>query len=303
MSIRVFLTGVAMGAADVVPGVSGGTVAFISGIYFRLLNAIRSAPVAVGVLFSQGIKAAWERVDGSFLLVLFAGIVVSVISLARLITWLLAEYPTCIWGFFFGLILASSVYLGTQVRWRWYVTALFMLGLGIALMIAEIRPSEIEATQWVIFGSGAIAICAMILPGISGSFILLIIGMYPTVMAAIKSFDLAFIAVFAGGCLLGLLAFSHVLSFLIARFKDAVLGLLTGFLAGSLVMVWPWQHTVESYIKSDGRVVALQTDNVLPASYAELVQREPYTALVLALVVVGAALVYGLARVGPPEQH
>ena len=294
--LRIFLTGIAMGAADVVPGVSGGTVAFISGIYFRLLNAIKSVPSAVPVLFKQGLVPAWTHIDGTFLAVLGVGIIGSVLSLARVLTWLLVQYPTCLWGFFFGLIAASSVYLGMQVRWRLVVGTLLLLGVVGALAVGELRPSEIEPTGWVIFFSGAVAICAMILPGISGSFILLMIGMYPAVLGALKSFDLVFVAIFSSGCLVGLLGFSHFLSYMIERYRDAVLGLLTGFLAGSLLMVWPWQHATEWYEKSDGRVVSLQTENLMPGTYAELSQQEPHTLLVVLLAIVGVALVFGLSR-------
>lgn len=299
--LRLFLTGAAMGAADVVPGVSGGTIAFISGIYFRLLNAIRSVPSAVAVLFKEGFAAAWAQIDGAFLAVLGSGIALSILSLARVISWLLANYPSAVWGFFFGLIIASCIYLGAQVKWRWQDCVFLLAGVAIAILIGNIRPSEIEATTATVFFSGAIAICAMILPGISGSFILLIIGMYPTVINALKSFDLAFIAVFASGCLVGLLGFSHVLSYLITRFRAPVLALLTGFLAGSLAMVWPWQRVVESYEKSDGRVVALRTENLMPNEFAQLTGQDPYTLTVVGLMAFGVVLVLLMSKLGSAE--
>lgn len=298
--LRIFLTGLAMGAADVVPGVSGGTIAFISGIYLRLLNAIRSVPSALPVLFRDGIKAAWNYVDGQFLLILGSGIIISVLSLARLITWLLATYPTVVWAFFFGLIIASSVYLASQVRWRWQEAFMLVFGVLFALGVGEIRPTELEPTTAIIFFSGALAICAMILPGISGSFILLIIGMYPAVMAALKGFDLVFIAVFAGGCLCGLLGFSHLLAWLLERFKDPIIAMLTGFLAGSLMLVWPWQHAVDTYTKPDGRVVTLASENVLPSAYAQLTSQDPQTAIAVGLMLLGGVLVFALSRLAPP---
>lgn len=295
--LRTYLIGLAMGAADVVPGVSGGTIAFISGIYQRLLDAIRAFdPRALQLLAREGVAAFWRRIDGSFLLVLLAGIVTSVLLFARLITVALANYPTCVWAFFFGLVVASSWFLARQVRWRAVTCLLFLAGLAIALMIGELRPTQLEAQPVIIFGSGALAICAMILPGISGSFILLLLGMYSTVLQALHEFDLGFIAIFVAGCGVGLLSFSHVLGYLLSRFHNQTLALLTGFLAGSLSMIWPWQQVISSYVKDDGRTVALQTQNVLPADYALLTQQEPYTMAALALAVMAVLLVLGLEK-------
>ncbi len=297
--LRTFLVGLAMGAADVVPGVSGGTIAFISGIYERLLDAIRAVnPVSVQLIFRVGFAAFWRRIDGTFLLTLLAGIITSVFLFARFITVALATYPTCVWAFFFGLIVASTWYLGRQVGWRYVTGGLFLAGLAIALAIAEMRPSELDVQPLIIFGSGALAICAMILPGISGSFILLLLGMYSNVLRALHEFDLGFVAIFAAGCGVGLLSFSHLLGYLLHRFHSQTLALLTGFLAGSLVMVWPWQHVLSSYVKEDGREVALQTQNVLPADYVALTQQEPYTLAAIGLAAFAVLLVLGLERLG-----
>ncbi len=297
--LRTFLIGLAMGAADVVPGVSGGTIAFISGIYQRLLDAIRAInPASVQLLLRVGFSAFWRRIDGNFLLALLAGIITSVFLFARVITLALTNYPTCVWAFFFGLIVASTWYLGRQVGWRLVTGGLFIVGLAIALGIAELRPSELDVQPLIIFGSGALAICAMILPGISGSFILLLLGMYSNVLQALHDLDFGFVAIFAAGCAVGLLSFSHVLGFLLHRFHSQTLALLTGFLAGSLVMVWPWQHVLSSYVKDDGREVALQTQNVLPATYAELTQQDPYTLAAIVLAAFAVLLVLGLERLG-----
>lgn len=301
--LKIFLTGMAMGAADVVPGVSGGTIAFISGIYERLLAAIRAVhPRLFSVLMKQGIGSVWQQVDGTFLLVLLAGIGTSVAALARVITYLLQVYPTSVWAFFFGLILASSIYLATQVRWSVFVAVFFVAGLVAAVLISDIRPTELDATPWIIFGSGAIAICAMILPGVSGSFLLLMMGMYATVLDAIKGFDLAFIAIFASGCACGLLGFSHLLGYLLQNFRAQVLALLTGFLSGSLLMVWPWQHATSTFTKSDGRIVTLTSERVLPQVYAQLSGQEPSTLLACLCALLGVVLVGLLARVAPSEE-
>jgi putative membrane protein len=300
--LKIFLTGMAMGAADVVPGVSGGTIAFIAGIYERLLNAIRSVrPELISVLMKDGIPAVWQKIDGTFLVVLLAGIGTSVLALARLITYLLATYPSAVWGFFFGLILASSIFLAREVRWNAVIAAFFLAGVGIALYIATIRPTDLEPTTLIIFGSGAIAICAMILPGVSGSFLLLLMGMYATVLDAIKGFDFGFIAIFAAGCACGLLGFSHFLGYMLQHFRAQVLSVLTGFLAGSLLMVWPWQHATSTYTKSDGRVVTLEAERVMPGQFAELTQQDPMTLVTCVCAVVGVALVGMLARLGPAD--
>ncbi|MGI9294852.1 MAG: DUF368 domain-containing protein, partial [Pseudomonadales bacterium] len=199
-------------------------------------------------------------------------------------------------AFFFGLILASSGFLARQVSWRAITGLLFLAGLFIALVIGELRPTQLEVQPLIIFGSGALAICAMILPGISGSFILLLLGMYGNVLQALHQFDLGFIAIFATGCGVGLLSFSHVLGFLLSRFHGQTLALLTGFLAGSLSMVWPWQQVISSYVKDDGRTVALQTQNVMPSDYAAMTQQEPYTLVALALAALAVLLVLGLER-------
>ncbi len=295
--LRTFLIGLAMGAADIVPGVSGGTIAFISGIYQRLLDAIRAInPVSAQLLLRVGVAAFWSRIDGTFLLVLLGGIITSVFLFARLITVALANYPTCVWAFFFGLIVASTWFLARQVGWRFVTGGLFLLGLAIALVIGELRPTELDVQPLIIFGSGALAICAMILPGISGSFILLLLGMYSNVLEALHEFDFGFVAIFAAGCGVGLLSFSHILGFLLHRFHSQTLALLTGFLAGSLAMVWPWQHVLSSYVKDDGRTVALQTQNVLPADYAALTQQDPYTLVAIVLAVFAVLLVLGLEK-------
>lgn len=291
-----------MGAADVVPGVSGGTIAFIAGIYERLLNAIRSVrPELITVLMKEGLPAAWQRLDGTFLIVLLTGIASSVLALARVITYLLAAYPSAVWGFFFGLILASSIFLAREVRWNAVIAMFFLAGVGFALFIATIRPTDLDATPLVIFASGAVAICAMILPGVSGSFLLLLMGMYATVLDALKGFNLEFIAIFAAGCACGLLGFSHFLGYMLQHFRAQVLSVLTGFLAGSLVMVWPWQHATSSYTKSDGRVVTLSAEKVMPGQFAELTQQDPMTLITCLCAVLGLALVAAMGRLGSAD--
>jgi len=222
-----YAKGMAMGAADVVPGVSGGTVAFITGIYDELLRSISAVPYAVGPLLRGRFAEAWKTANASFLLVLFAGILTSILSLARLITYLLEEHPIPVWSFFFGLILVSVHLVGKEIQRRNLSRLVsFCLGIGFAYWITVAAPVQWGSSSLSLFFAGAIAICAMILPGISGSFILVLLGLYPVVLGAVKGFDLGVMAVFAAGCLVGLLSFAKFLSWLLKRWRDLTLAFL-----------------------------------------------------------------------------
>lgn len=269
--IVLMLKGAAMGAADVVPGVSGGTIAFISGIYEELLTAISNFNLeALRILKNNGIKAAWKHIHGSFLVALLLGIGISVFSLAELIKYLLETHPVLIWSFFFGLVLASIWLVGKQIKSKSIATiVLFVIGAVVAYWITTLQATTKVDASWYFFLSGAIAICAMILPGISGSFILLLLGSYHAVIEAIHDRDFKLIAIFAAGCVVGLLSFSHVLKWLFKRFKSATLAVLTGFLLGSLNKIWPWKMNIGNaplVIHSDGREEWLQT-NVSPMNF------------------------------------
>jgi putative membrane protein len=239
----IFLRGMLMGAADVVPGVSGGTMAFITGIYDRLLGAISAVDLAwLRLLFRGRLRAAFEAVDGLFLLTLLAGIATSVATLAHLITWLLAQYPVLLWSFFFGLIAGSAVVLVRHVRgWTAPVATALLAGAAAAAAIALSPAVSLDGGMPGLFVAGFLAICAMILPGVSGSFILVLLGMYSTVLGAVSSFDVAALGVFAAGAASGLLLFARLLHWLLARYHQPCMALLTGFLAGSLLTVWPWK--------------------------------------------------------------
>lgn len=302
--LMIYLKGLAMGAADVVPGVSGGTIAFITGIYERLIQAIRSVNVsAIKLFFSGQWKAFWAHIDGSFLLVLFAGIATSILSLARVISWLLETHTVLVWSFFFGLIIASIVYILRSIKQRNAITWLLLLaGAGLALYIGMARPAEVEVTTSYLFICGAIAICAMILPGISGSFILVLLGAYGFVLNAVSNFDFVTLAMFMLGCVMGLLVFTHVLGWLLNRYHDAVLGLLTGFLAGSLYLVWPWKQVLETYTSSSGKIKPLVQENVSPLAYGELTGHDPQLVLCVLLVIGGLVLVLGLERLAGQDQ-
>lgn len=261
--------GLAMGAADVVPGVSGGTVAFITGIYEELIATISSVNFGVlKTLRKEGVAAAWNSINGNFLVALFIGIGISIVSLSRFITYLLDNHPVLLWSFFFGLIVASVFVVGKQVK-RWNNLAILgiIAGTAVSYFITELPPAKSSSELWFIGLSGMIAICAMILPGISGSFILLLLGSYKTILTAVKEADLMKIAVFAGGCIIGLLAFSKALNWMFKRFHDLTVAILTGFLIGSLNKIWPWKETVSWRENSAGEQIPFIQQNILPQSY------------------------------------
>jgi len=298
--IAVFLKGVAMGAADVVPGVSGGTIAFISGIYQRLLDAIKSVnPFALKILFQQGVSAFWRSIDGTFLCVLFAGIVTSLVSLARLISYSLDNQPILVWSFFFGLVLASIIYILRQLSsWRWQEVAALIIGTSMALFVSVATPASLPAQWWMLMLAGAIAICAMILPGISGSFILLLMGMYSVFIDALKNLDILLLGSFAVGCAIGLMLFSHLLSWLLHHYKGPMLALLTGFLIGSLNVIWPWKQVISTMVDRHGDIVPMVQKNVLPIQF-EVITGTPHQLLLsIILMVCGIILVLGLEKIG-----
>ena len=268
--IIVSLKGMAMGAADVVPGVSGGTIAFISGIYEELLNSISSFKFSlINVLKNEGIKVVWKKINGSFLLALFIGICFSVLSLAKLIETLLENHPILIWSFFFGLVLASIIYIAKQIKlWNIKCYLYLIFGLIFAYYITTLNPVITQnSSPWFLFLAGMIAICAMILPGISGSFILVLLGAYKPILNAINTKDFFSIIIFMAGAVLGLLTFSRVLKWLFSKYKNYTLALLIGFIAGSLNKIWPWKETISWRTNSKGIEVPFTTTSVSPFSF------------------------------------
>ena len=260
------LKGIAMGAADVVPGVSGGTVAFIVGIYEELINSIKSInPTNLKLLFSLRIAEFWKAINANFLLALVSGIAISIFSLAKLITYLLENEPVLVWAFFFGLVLSSTYFVAkTITQWDWKTYLFFVIGTVGAYFITVATPTETPNNLFFIFLCGAIAICAMILPGISGSFILVLLGKYFYIMSAVKSLDIVVMLVFICGAFIGITSFSNVLSFLLRRFHNTTIATLAGFMIGSLNKVWPWKETVETYVDSHGHIKPLVEENILP---------------------------------------
>ncbi|MDG3085861.1 DUF368 domain-containing protein [Vibrio hannami] len=288
--ISTFFKGMAMGAADVVPGVSGGTIAFITGIYDTLLESIRRVnPKLLGILKDQGLKAAFTHINGFFLISLFSGIIVSILTLAKLISWLLVTHPIPTWSFFFGLILVSVYHILKQVDKKDLIRGVFMLiGIGFAYAITVLKPLEMDPTNINIVIAGAIAICAMILPGISGSFILLLIGMYAPILGAAKSMQIDILLLFVVGCVVGLLSFSHLLSWLLKSFRDTTLMFLTGLMIGTLPKIWPWKETLTWRTNSHGEQVPLLQHNLLPSDF-ETITSQP-SQLVIAIVMMSCAI-------------
>ncbi|RDL34946.1 DUF368 domain-containing protein [Photobacterium damselae] len=293
-----FLKGMAMGAADVVPGVSGGTIAFITGIYDTLLESIRRInPKLISILKEKGLKGAFEHVNGAFLIALFAGILTSIFTLARFITWMLHTHPIPLWSFFFGLIIVSVIHMFKQVD-RWALTRFIavILGAAFAYGITVVNPVSMDPTPVNIVIAGAIAICAMILPGISGSFILLLLGMYAPILGAAKSMDVVTLGLFAMGCVVGLLTFSHVLSWILRNYRDIALTFLTGLMIGTLGKIWPWKETLTWRINSHGEQVPLVEQNLSPFNFEHVTGQPALLGYAIVAMILGIAIVWGLEK-------
>ncbi|RUO23086.1 DUF368 domain-containing protein [Aliidiomarina iranensis] len=275
------IKGIAMGTADIVPGVSGGTLAFILGIYERFLGALTSFNmIAVRLLLRGKFKNLWQHIDGAFLLCLFGGILLAIFSLANLIVYLLEYQPVPLWAFFNGLIIASLPLLVRNIKWNLLRSILFVLGAIFAMLITTLTPMQTNPSAWLFFGAGFIAICAMILPGISGSFLLLIMGMYAPITAAVSNLQFGTLALFALGCVTGLMIFSRILTYALKRAHDAMLALLSGIVLGALFRIWPWQ---------------IDNELVSPAAYAEQFGSHQLGYAVLAFVI-GALVIQGLLQ-------
>lgn len=296
--ILLYLKGIAMGSADVVPGVSGGTIAFITGIYEKLLDSIKSIDLeALNLLKSFELKAFWEHVNGTFLVVLFAGIATSIVSLAKVITHYLENYPIQVWSFFFGLIVVSALVILREIKkWNLGVVIAMIIGVAIAYFITATTPAETPDEPWFMFIAGAVAICAMILPGISGSFILLLFGKYEYVMSAIKDFRIADLIFLGLGCIVGILSFARLVSWLFKKFHNLTVGLLSGFMIGSLNKVWPWKDTIETYVDRHGEIKPLFQVNILPNEYLVRTGGEPFFLEAIAFAAFGFLLVLGIDR-------
>ena len=293
-----YLKGLAMGTADVIPGVSGGTIAFITGIYDELIGSIRSINLQLfKKLFSGKIREFWIDLNGNFLFSVLAGVATSLISLASLMSWLLSTYPIQVWSFFFGLILVSAPMIFRDIpTWNWRVYGSLVLGIGIAYVITVMTPTETPTHLPFIFFCGALAICAMILPGISGAFILLLIGKYQYMIDSLITLNFPIILVFVAGCAIGLTAFSHFLNWLLTGYRSATLALLAGFMLGSLNKVWPWKQVTEWRLNHNGEQVPAFDRSVWPWNYVELTGNQPQLLQAILFCLFGIFLVVGIEK-------
>lgn len=294
------LKGMGMGAADVVPGVSGGTIAFITGIYEELINSIKSINInAIKLFFTGKFAEFWKAINGTFLLSVFIGIGISVVSLAKGLEFLLNHYPILVWSFFFGLIIASAIYVARSIKkWDLGTVVAGILGIAIAYMITVISPAEANTSYWFIFVSGAIAICAMILPGISGSFILVLLGMYKFILEAVGDVNLAVIGTFMVGAAIGIISFSNVLSWLLKKYHNLTVAVLAGFMVGSLNKVWPWKEVTKTIIDRHGELKPIAERNILPATYEQITGNEALLLGAVLLVIVGFILIFVVEGIG-----
>ena len=311
--------GLGMGAADVVPGVSGGTIAFITGIYEEFLETIAGLNFSLIKKWKQeGFKAMWSQMNGNFLMAIFLGIGISIVSLAKLLSYLLDNHPILLWSFFFGLIIASVWLVGKTVeKWSTKNIIGLILGTAIAFSITILTPSAGSENLFYIFICGSLAISAMILPGISGSFILLLLGAYTTVLGSItgmidalkdKSWDIftahfSLIIVFMAGCLFGLIAFSKILNFAFKRARDLIIAILTGFLIGSLNKIWPWKETIEWRLDRHGEMVPKIQENISPSHFNELFNEPSQVFLAVLFGVLGLSLIITLELFGSKKAH
>jgi putative membrane protein len=284
----------AMGAADSVPGVSGGTIAVIARIYDELIYSIRSVNIiALRLLYTDGIKRAWSYINGTFLLVLLCGIVISLRISASLVLQILDNYFALLMAFFAGLVIASSWLLKTEFgNWNWKILTALLAGMALTLIVSSLSPQSVSISNWYLFCCGVIAICAMILPGLSGAFLLIMLGVYDYVLNAWVNFEIETITIFIAGCISGLLIFSRFLAWTLNRYHDVSYAFLTGMLLSSVYVLWPWQQALSFYTDENGQSHVLQTANILPGTYQLLTGEDPQLMPALLCLLGGCAVIF-----------
>lgn len=291
--VFITLKGMAMGAADAVPGVSGGTIALVSGIYEELVETIGNVNLKLLKLLAQGkFRTFWKNANGNFVLALGAGVLISYVSFMKLAKYLLEYHPILIWSFFLGLIIASIWYMGKQIpKWNLTTILFLVLGIGLGYFLTTLPSSEINDNQVYFFFCAAIAICAMILPGISGTFILILLGAYSTLSTAIAELDIKKLLVFISGAVIGLLSFSKVLKWLLQKYKFQTFAVLTGLIVGSINQVWPWKKVLAT--KTFGEKIVVTDDvNVWPSAF----EGDNQLILAIILATIGFSLIFILER-------
>jgi len=287
------LKGVSIGVANVIPGVSGGTLAVITGIFERLINAIKSFDVnALKLLLKGDFKGFAGHVDFMFLAAVGTGMAAAVISVAKLFKYLFANYPVLIWAFFFGLILASIYYVGKTVsKWKPSVYVMLILGTALAAGISVMAPGTENPNFIYLFLCGVVAICSMVLPGISGSFVLILMGNYElVVIRGISDMNFAVLLPFAAGCVVGIIAFSHVIAWVMKKFRDQTIAALTGFVAGSMLLVWPWKTAIPK-LDSLGMAIMRKGKEVVAGYKWQLPEMNAETAFALLLMAAGIVII------------
>lgn len=300
--------GLAMGAADVVPGVSGGTIAFISGIYEELIETIHKFDLGFFSIWKRtDFIQAWKAYNLNFLVALFSGIAISILSFAKLITWLLANHPILVWSFFFGLVLASIVYVGRQIsHWNFIMVIALLIAIAFSYAITLAKPIADTDSTWFLFFAGFIAIIAMILPGISGAFILLLLGAYTSIIGTVTQlgdgisklnwelFSNAFfkVFIFGIGAITGIKTFSRILNWMFKHHKNLILSILTGFMIGALNKIWPWKEVLEFRLNHAGEEIPLIEKSILPSNYSS----EPLVIYALLFMTLGFLTIFVLER-------
>lgn len=297
--LLLFAKGLAMGGADVVPGVSGGTIAFISGIYEELIDSIKAVNIGtLKVLLRGEFKKFWQQVNGNFLIVLFVGIAISLKSLASLVTYLMEHNPIQLWSFFLGLILISSIVILRQIKkWSFGVVVVGLIGIVLSYYLTLMSPAQTNDSYLMVFLSGSLAICAMILPGISGAFILLILGKYQLVVGALGSLDYAIIFVFIAGAATGILVFVRLISWLLQKYHNYTIAVLAGFMMGSLNKIWPWKQVLEFRLNRHGEQVPLIEQNITPNQYLDITGDSPLIMQAILFMAIGFFIVVVIEKI------
>lgn len=291
--VIITLKGMAMGVAELVPGVSGGTIAFVSGIYEEFISSINNVnPKTLRIWRKEGFIRFWQQLNGNFLVALFLGMVISIFSFSKIISWLLENQPISLWSFFFGLVLASVVVVAKAVKkWSAASVTLLLIGAFVAYFVTTLPPSGSSFGLPFIFLSGALAICAMILPGISGSYILVLMGSYKTVLDAVDQKDFKILIIFTLGIIFGILSFARLLKWMFVHHKNLTLSILIGFILGSLNKIWPWKHVLET--KLIGTKTIILDENISPFSF----EGDNQILLAIVAATIGFSLIFILEKI------